>query len=580
MGGFFFFTSPATELPCSHPIYRDTSCGSSDDLPMDSKRPPPRSSRTRSADSEPQDGVPRSKKTRHNLDVFYSGLVLPRGTYRYNPLGPNEIRLLYLFPADNKNDLLASELKVARLDDLHLRYEALSYTWGHEEATEKLWIQSGGQQVPRQPSKSSRQPSAETPRKRLQAIVWRIARERMEKNKTFYVKPNLSDALRHLRNYSGSSPQQSGRRPETLVLWVDFICINQEDKNEKSAQVRIMADIYKRAASVFIWLGREGEESSIGMDFILRIPEQESQGMLSVQGSDAPQWGAFVALMRRAWFSRRWVVQELAFAKHAYLRCGDVSVNWIDFVVAVEFFIERFDTIAALYNDSALFKQKVLAFGDIKASAARKMVTITNEFIRGSREHRDRLKTLEALVSELTMFEAGDPRDSVYAVMALAWDVEEGAERRRRDWRHEAASRPSFQVDYRKDILQVFTDFVAFCVYGSDSLDIICRKWAPNRRVKVLRVADRPRYRGLRPPLEEINLPSWIGLLKDSAYGFTHDRPKVRVASNSLVDTPLIPPYNACGGRKPGVLFGEMSSDPSHGEYCEVGSTKCHDVDL
>ena len=61
-----------------------------------------------------------------------------------------------------------------------------------------------------------------------------------------------------------------------------------------------MADIYKRAESVFIWLGREGEESNIGMDFILRIPEQESQGILSVQGSDAPQWGAFVALMRRA----------------------------------------------------------------------------------------------------------------------------------------------------------------------------------------------------------------------------------------------------------------------------------------
>lgn len=547
---------------------------------MDSKRPLPRFSRKRPADSEPQDGVPRSKKTRQNLDVFYSGLVLPRGTYRYNPLGTNEIRLLYLFPADNKNDLLASELKVARLDDPHLRYEALSYTWGHKEATEKLWIQSGGQQVPRQPSISSGQPSAETPRKRLQAIVWRIARERMEKNKTFYVRPNLSDALRHLRNYSGSSLQQSGRRPETLVLWVDFICINQEDKNEKSAQVRIMADIYKRAKSVFIWLGREGEESSIGMDFILRIPEQESQGMLSVQGSDAPQWGAFVALMRRAWFSRRWVVQELAFAKDAYLMCGDVSVNWVDFVVAVEFFIERFDTIAALYNDSALFKQKVLAFGDIKASAARKMVTITNEFIRGSREHRDRLKTLEALVSELTMFEAGDPRDSVYAVMALAWDVEEGAERRRRGWRHEAASRPSFKVDYRKDILQVFTDFVAFCIYGSNSLNIICRKWAPNRRAKVLRVADRPRYRGLGPPLEEINLPSWIGLLKDSAYGLPHDGPKVRVASNSLVDTPLIPPYNACGGRYPGVLFGEMNSDPSHGKYCEFESTKFHDADL
>ena len=162
------------------------------------------------------------------------------------------------------------------------------------------------------------------------------------------------------------------------------ICINQEDRNEKSVQVRMMADIYKNPESVLIWLGRESEESNIGMDFILRIPDQEHQGMLSVRGSDAHRWSAFVALMRRAWFSDRWVVQELALAKKAYLRCGDVSVNWLDFVVAVEFFIERFDTIAALYIDSALFKQKVLALGDIRASAAPKMVTVTNEYVRVS----------------------------------------------------------------------------------------------------------------------------------------------------------------------------------------------------
>ena len=539
---------------------------------MDSKRPSARFTRKRSRDLEFEAGAPSSKKAKDNLDILYNEIILPKATYRYSPLRPNEIRLLHLFPADNKNDLISSELKVASFDDPRLRYEALSYTWGHEEATERMWIQGGGQRARKQPNENPEHGSTATPRERLRAAIWRVAQEEKEKNKTFYVRPNLNDALRHLRNYSDPSPKQSREQPQTIVLWIDNICVNQEDPSEKSSQVRMMAKIYKHAKSVFIWLGREGEESNIGMDFILRIPEQEHQGMLSVRGSDPHQWGAFVALMRRPWFTRRWVVQEIALAREAFLVCGDFFVNWDDFVVAVEFFIKRFDTIAALYDDSALFKQKVLALGDFKASAAFKMVTVTN----GKGKARE--KTLEALVSELTMFEAGDPRDSVYAVMALAWDVEEGPYRQMRDWRAEAALRPSLRVDYQKNMLQVFTDFIAFCVHGSDSLDIICRKWAPNRRIKRIRVADRPRYRGGRPPLEEVHLPSWIGLLKDSAFGLPNVGPPSRVAGNSLVDCSLRRRYRASGGKSAEVLFGQMSSHIVHGERCGFGTVDCSNV--
>ena len=524
---------------------------------MDLKRPQSVFTRKRRPDSQLQAGV-QSSKRKHHVEV--SEAVLPRGTYTYTPLGPNEIRLLHLFPADNQNDMILSALKVAKLDGSHLQYQALSYTWGYEDATEKVWIQTGGQ---------STQPS--------RRILRSTGREEGESNRTFYVRPNLSDALRHLRNYSGSSPQQSSGRPQTLVIWIDYICINQEDNDEKSAQVRMMANIYKRAESVLIWLGREGEESDMAMDLILRLPDQEHQGMLSVRGSDAPQWVAFVALLRRAWFSRRWVVQELVFAQKAYLMCGDLSVNWLDFVFAVDFFIGKFDTITAAYNDSALFKRNVVSLGDVKAFAALKMVTISKELVQNSKEHMHRMKTLEALVSELTMFEVRDPRDSIYAVMALARDIEDGAARqRRKSGLSGPPGRPSFRVDYQKNILQVFTDFVAFSIDGSNSLDVICRKWAPNRRAKVSRVADRPRYRERWSPLGGVHLPSWIGLLKDSAYGIPHVGPQVRIAGNSLVDTAPGRAYNACGGRKPVVLFGVVNSDRSQGECCDVGSTKYH----
>ena len=200
---------------------------------MDSKRPPAKITRKRSPDLEPQAGAPSSKKAKHNLDILYNEVMLPRATYRYSPLRPNEIRLLHLYPADNKTDLISSELKVARLGDPRLRYEALSYTWGLEEATEKMWIQGGGRRARQQPNESPEQRSAATPRERLRAAILRVAQDERERNQTFYVRPNLSDALRHLRDYSDPSPQQSRKPPQTLVLWIIIFASTKKIETRK-----------------------------------------------------------------------------------------------------------------------------------------------------------------------------------------------------------------------------------------------------------------------------------------------------------------------------------------------------------
>ena len=513
-------------------------------------------------------GVSNTQRTKDNLDQLQRGLFVPEGTYKYAPIGPNEIRLLHLLPADNKGDMITSQLKVASLDDESLHYEALSYTWGTDEPTEKMWIQ-GGEQHLSQPSDQLPTSRPANPAKRM---LQDRAREEMEKErrapKTFYVRPNLSDALRHLRDYADESPNESRKEPQTTILWIDAICINQKDQDEKSLQVATMAKIYQHADGVFVWLGKEGDESNMGMEFVERIPKLEQQGMLSVKGSSAQQWSAFVSLMKREWFSRRWVVQELALADTVYLACGDRFVNWEQFVVAVEFFIASFDTITALYNEkSADFKQKLLSLGDVQASGAGKMISVTNEYVRSSRE---RLKSLEALVSELTMFEVGDPRDTIYALMALAGDIPNGSARPSRIWRSEAASRATFEADYSKNILQVYKDFIAFCVIGSESLDILCRKWAPHRRLKRLNVTERVKFRGRRPPTEEIFLPSWVGLLKESAFGVPRAGPQTRVAGNSLVDTPNKKCYDASGGRPADILFGEIKAAKKEGWLSEA----------
>ena len=69
--------------------------------------------------------------------------------------------------------------------------------------------------------------------------------------------PNLDVALRHLR-LSGSS----------VMLWIDQICINQADHEEKSHQVTLMQHIYRNARNTVAWLGVGSDESRNAIDTI------------------------------------------------------------------------------------------------------------------------------------------------------------------------------------------------------------------------------------------------------------------------------------------------------------------------
>lgn len=73
--------------------------------------------------------------------------------------------------------------------------------------------------------------------------------------KLVLVRKNLAAALRHLRQIDCS-----------LNIWIDAICINQDDKEEKSHQVEMMAKIYKSCVEVLAWLGPADDESDIAME--------------------------------------------------------------------------------------------------------------------------------------------------------------------------------------------------------------------------------------------------------------------------------------------------------------------------
>ena len=123
------------------------------------------------------------------------------------------------------------------------------------------------------------------------------------------------------------------------ILWVDALCINQDDKDEQGQQVQQMRSIYGRAKRVIIWLGEATYETDYIMDYINKLEREgfnhTSNGQeLSnkIKYDLRPEkWNLLVeglqSLLHRSWFKRVWIIQETANVQAADIVCGNKSVS-------------------------------------------------------------------------------------------------------------------------------------------------------------------------------------------------------------------------------------------------------------
>jgi hypothetical protein len=161
---------------------------------------------------------------------------------------------------------------------------------------------------------------------------------------TFAIGKNLESALRHLRYTS-----------ELRILWVDAICINQNDNTEKAAQVVRMSDIYSLAARVVVWLGPAEDDSDLAISTLAYLGAQVETTLdayrLTSPGAEEPtwydidcdlpyseaQWKAIDCLILRAWFTRVWTAQEIQLANRlAIIQVGNATLLWSLFRSATE----------------------------------------------------------------------------------------------------------------------------------------------------------------------------------------------------------------------------------------------------
>jgi hypothetical protein len=197
----------------------------------------------------------------------------------------SQIRLLRLLPG-NYSDDIHCQLFQADLET-DPEYEAVSYTWaddtGDASLSQKIWI-SGN---------------------------------------SLMVTANCERALRRLRNQYASR-----------TLWVDSVCINQTNLQERYHQVGQMKEVYQQAAQVLIYAG-EATDSS---DSLLNVLSDVRQGIRTVSEHQwrIRFWKHYQDFFSRSWFQRVWVLQEVLLARRASITAGAKSVNWRTFLLPLQ----------------------------------------------------------------------------------------------------------------------------------------------------------------------------------------------------------------------------------------------------
>jgi hypothetical protein len=336
---------------------------------------------------------------------------------------PAAFRLLDLHPGDEGDRIKCTLRQAIRTTNVRwgrMCYSALSYTWGNEPAVIPITVNES----------------------------------------TFFVTLNLATALQGLRN----SPEFGGKR----TLWIDAICINQGDVNERNHQVAQMQEIYSGAQEVIVWLGPADSTIELAMSFIRELCEHLSEHKIFFEDNVdlmdytlasldhalqkvttnlyQQKWCAVVEMLLKPWWTRVWVIQELASARRAILQCGKLNLSWAKMALAIEILLSWHPSLTGmkLLRDLYLTEERAI----IRAAS---ISTVRTSF---------RLKKnvgFEELIDLSQLSQCKDPRDKVYALLGLTPpDVKK-----------------IIQPDYNRPIAWTFATVIKAHVHYHENLSIL-----------------------------------------------------------------------------------------------------------
>lgn len=229
----------------------------------------------------------------------------------------SEVRLLTIEPAESNESPLHLSLTTHNLNDTVPEWDAISYYWGNSETTQRVIIDG----------------------------------------KLLQINQNAFSALSHCRD-----------RNRPRKVWIDQICINQNDEQERFEQIMLMGRIYREAQCVVAYISDALPGTEILFAYLNIIGYEPKPWSLSwwkpwtavaptspwksMLGSDrkfpAQTWErlrpfhdhvraiveAYSEVLRLPWFRRTWIVQEAGLAQKLHIQCSFLTASWSSFMIA------------------------------------------------------------------------------------------------------------------------------------------------------------------------------------------------------------------------------------------------------
>ena len=330
----------------------------------------------------------------------------------YSALKPQQIRVLELDQSIHHDSVITCSLKTMSLSDsTRPQYEALSYVWGD-------------------------------PAKRNQIIL---------DGQPASITQNLWTALKYIRKSDASR-----------TLWIDAVCINQDDVNERTEQVKQMAQIYSEASTVLIWLGPPNAEIEKTM-LALQVPGAVAALKEAAYNELFPKDVSLglQAILSQPWWHRIWVIQEHVLAStDPLVGCGSTWLEWPLLEEAVR-----------QYTFSIGFGASFQAGPEPSTWVTQAAALIRHILFR--RQWNDpeymseKNRTISEIVERTRGYQASDSRDQIFATVNLLDEKEK-------------EQFPA--IDYTKSVSEVYqeatvavvrsTKDLGFLVHASDKGDV------------------------------------------------------------------------------------------------------------
>ncbi|MCJ1268791.1 hypothetical protein MMC22_008679 [Lobaria immixta] len=254
---------------------------------------------------------------------------------------------------------------------------------------------------------------------------------------------------------------------EANYIWIDAICINQQDPIERGAQVSIMGDVYRAAHSVVVWLGphdKQADEAIRVCHILESIPLEKWQDIRSIRDENSyrklgipcisqEQWEDFGAFAQRSWFSRAWILQEAVLARQFVVLYDRHELPWRDlaasfgFILASKWEIE----IAHLASSAAGLQNNEKFSPHLMTGNCTKVARIQALRKSGLRV------SFWSLLTTVRNCMAQDPRDLVYAVLGMV---------------HTPTN--TIVPNYTKSTSEVYTEAAWAIIDETENLQLLC----------------------------------------------------------------------------------------------------------